>query len=114
MYCSEHCVYRKIAVLKSLNCTTSKKQNSDSYQDAGLILVSKDAELCALLSNKVFFSISEFKKIMFFGIFSFRQKCTLSNKTSLIEKQNEIIKNSSQLSRAKGFASIQIRINSVS
>ena len=61
MYCSERYVYRKIALLNSLNFTTSKEPNSHSFQATGLTLISKEAEFCAVESNKEFFQFSNFK-----------------------------------------------------
>ena len=66
MYGSKHHVYRKIALLKSLNFTSSNEPKSHSFQATGLILVSKEAEFCAQQSYGDFFQFSNSKKYFSF------------------------------------------------
>ena len=62
----------KISMKKTIFFTTSKEPNSHSFWATGLILVSKEAEFCAVQGYKVFFFIFRIlKKNYAFWNFSF-------------------------------------------
>ena len=113
MFCSEQYVYRKFALLKSFNFTTSKERNSHSFQAKGLILVSPETKFCFLQSRReLFFNFRILKKSCSMGFKFLGKKAHFQIKFNN-SKKNNFRKKTLYSFVEQNIASIYIRSNSV-